>query len=212
MRRFTQRAGGFTLIEMLLAIAIFILLASAVYIVVSVAISATTTLGNDQIEARRLGAFQDFLRRGFTNLPVEAEISLRARSRGSLGQGMELVIKPAAGAFEVGSSSGQGSGVVLGTMPDGQGKSRFSLARFPAKMDQDELNKYLETVPWLPMLEDVDKVKWRFWDKNLQRFEETWDRGREHPEMIEFTFAVRGEPPLTCLFRLPTLAAPGPRP
>lgn len=207
MRRFIPEKGGFTLIEMLLAIAIFILLAGAVYIAVSVSVSATTTLGNDQIEARRLGAFQDFLRRGFINLPAEAEITLRSRNRGALGQGLELIIRPAAGAFEVGTSGGMGSGVILGTMPDGRGKSQFSLARFPGRMDQDEMTKYLENAAWLPMLEQVDQVKWRFWDKNLQRFEETWERGREHPELIELSLAIQGEPPLVWLFRLPTLAA-----
>lgn len=212
MKRFRAYAGGFTLIEMLLAIAIFILLAGGVYIVISVSVSAATTLGDDQIEARRMGAFQDFLRRGFRNLPAEAEITLRARTKGPLGQGLELVIRPAAGAFEVGTASGSlGGGVVLAVLPDGKGKSRFSIARFPSKLSEDERNKYLADATWLPMLEDVDTVRWRFWDKNLLRFEETWDRGAEHPELIELTFGVRGEPPQTCLFRLPTLATGGVR-
>jgi prepilin-type N-terminal cleavage/methylation domain-containing protein len=206
MKRVTRVPAGFTLIEMLLAIGIFVFLVSGVYVVVSVAVSASTALGSDQIESRRISAFQNFLRRGFLNLPAEAEITLGARSRSSLGDGLELVIHPSAGAFDISSASGEGSGVVFGTMPDGKGKYRFSMARFPARMGQDEMTKYLETAPWLPMLEQVESIRWRFWDKNLNRFVETWDQGHTHPELIEFSFTTTGEPPITCLFRLPSLS------
>ncbi len=211
MIRAAGKKSGFTLIEMLLAIAIFILLVGAVYTVVSVALSASANLGDQQMEARRIGAFQDFLRRGFVNLPAEAEISLRARSRGALGKGMELLIRPAAGAFEVGPSSGQGSGVVLGTMADKKGNTQFSIARFPARLDQDALTQYLDNALWVPVLDKIDSLRWRFWDKNLNQFVETWDKGQEHPEMIELTFAIVGEPPLTCIFRLPSLGQSAPR-
>jgi len=211
MRRATHRAGGFTLVEMLLAIAIFVLLVGAVYTVVSVAMSASANVATLQMDARKVGAFQDFLRRGFVNLPTEAEISLRARSRGSLGKGMELVIRPAAGAFEVGPSSGQGSGVVLGTITR-DGNTQFSIARFPGRLDQDALTQYLDSAPWLAVLDHIDSLRWRFWDKNLNQFVETWDKGQEHPEMIELTFAVGGEAPITSIFRLPALGQTAARP
>jgi general secretion pathway protein J len=211
MKRTYLKRAGFTLVEMLLAIAIFVLLVGAVYTVVSVAVTASSNLGEEQMEARKLGAFQDFLRRGFVNLPVEAEISLRARSRGSLGKGMELVIRPAAGAFEVGPASGQGSGVVLGTISDKEG-TQFSVARFPARLDQDALTQYLDKALWMPILSKVDSLRWRFWDKNLNQFVETWDKGQEHPEMIELTMGVGGEPPFTSIFRLPALSQTSLRP
>lgn len=212
MRTFARARSGFTLIEMLLAIGIFILLVGAVYSVVSVAVTSSSQLAEDQVEARRLGAFQDFLRRGFLNLPAESDVSLRARAQGPIGAGLELVIKPVAGAFDLGPVGGLGGGVVLSVVTEGQNKGRFSIAHFPARMDRDELKRYLESATWVSLLDNVDQIRWRFWDKNLNQFVETWDKGRERPEMIEFTFAAAGESPTVCLFRLPTLGQSAPAP
>lgn len=200
-----RRAGGFTLIEVILAISIFVLMAGGIYLAVSTSVRASAELANAQMDARKLSAFVRFLREGFSNLPIEAEFVLRTRDQGHRGRSVELLIPRAAGAFETGALESFGSGVVLAALPDGKGKSRFSLMRFSDKLSEKDRDRFLEEAEWLPVLDDVELVRWRFWDPNLNQYVETWQSGRQRPELIELTIQVMGDPELVCLFRLPKL-------
>lgn len=196
---------GFTLFEVILASVIFVVLAGGVYFTVSTAISAASEAGQTQLEARKTAAFVTFLRDGFLNLPANAEISVDARSRGSQGHSVELVIKHALGAFATGPLGDGGGNVVLATIPNGKGLSSFSLARFPEKIGDGERARFLDQADWLPVLENIQYVRWRFWDSTTNRLVETWERGAEHPKLVELTFKIAGEPESTCLFWLPPL-------
>lgn len=203
LRRSAPR--GFTLFEVILASALFVVLAGGVYFAVSTATSAASEAGRTQMEARKTAAFVAFLRDGFLNLPANAEISVDARSRGSQGQSVELVIKHALTAFTTGPLGENGGNVVLATLPDGKGASSFSLTRFPEKIGDGERARFLDQAEWLPVLENLQYVRWRFWDSVTNRLVETWDRGTEHPKLVELTFKIAGEPESTCLFWLPPL-------
>lgn len=206
----TPRAStrGFSLFEVILAAAIFVLLAGGVYFAVSTSVLAASELGREQMDARKLGAFTDFLRRGFQNLPVQAGLSVRATEK-QAGSGVQLIIARAAGAFAAGAMTAQGAGVVLATEPDGRGASSFRFARFPGRLNDGERERYLETASWLPLLDSVESLRWRFFDRRSKRFLETWDNQAERPELIELTIATAGTPAQTLLFRLPRLGAPG---
>ena len=196
---------GFTLFEVILASALFVVLAGGVYFAVSTATSAASEAGRTQMEARKTAAFVAFLRDGFLNLPANAEISVDARSRSSQGQSVELVIKHALAAFATGPLRGGGGTVVLATVPDEKGLSSFSLARFPEKISDGERARFLDRADWLPVLENIQYIRWRFWDSTTNRLVETWDRGAEHPKLVELTIKIAGEPESTCLFWLPPL-------
>ncbi|MFZ4681533.1 MAG: prepilin-type N-terminal cleavage/methylation domain-containing protein [Terrimicrobiaceae bacterium] len=198
---------GFSLFEIILAAAIFVLLAGGVYFAVSTSVLAASELGREQMDARKLGALADFLRRGFQNLPAQAGISLRAKEK-EAGNSVQLIIARAAGAFAAGAMTAQGTGVVLATEPDGRGSSSFRVTRFPGRLNGDERDRYLETASWLPLLDEVQSLRWRFFDRNSKRFLETWDNEGERPEMVELTFATVGTPSQTLLFRLPRLGEP----
>ena len=206
MRLKIANRKGFTLFEMILAAAIFVLLAGGVYFAVSASVKATARLGDDQIDARRSAAFQSFVRRGFHNLPFEARIFVRVRQLGARGQSVELLLSPAAGAFETGFEA-DGVGVVLGTRPDGHGKSDLCLARFPERYDHDELDRYLEKVGWIPLLHNVESIRWRFWDDMRKQFIDTWDQGTTRPRLVELTYRLVGGEDTLCVFSLSRLRA-----
>lgn len=207
MRTPAQRSAGFTLFEVILASTIFVLLAGGIFFSVSTSMSAADELGRQQIEVRQGSAFIRFLRKGFLNLPVEAEIAVSTRTSGASGDAVDLIIRRAPGAFETGALEAQGGGIVLSTMPDGRGKSTFSLIRFPDKLGESDLTRYLDSVTWLPLLDNVEKLRWRFWDGDRREFVELWERKDTHPELIELTLQRAGDGEQTSFFRLPRLVA-----
>lgn len=205
-----RKNGGFTLFEVILATGIFVLLAGAVYFSVSSSVQAGAALGDHQMAVRKLAAFEDFLREGFLNLPAGATMALQARDQGHQGGSVELVIRLAPGTFGSELLSSGGSSVVLAALPDGKGRARFCLARFPGRLSDDELNKAMAKAQWLPLMEDVESVRWRFWDAQRNEFVPLWDRGRALPELIEFAYAASGEPQKVSVFRLPALSKSAP--
>jgi len=208
-RRSLYQRRGFTLFEIIMALSIFVFLAGGVYLAVSVSVQSSAELTATQLETRRLSAFVRFLREGFASLPTEAEFHLKSVDQGRLGRGVELLIRNAPGAFETGALASSGSGVVLATRPDGRGKSRFAITRFPSSMDEGDRERFLEKAKWLPILEDVETLRWRFWDKTFQEFVETWDQPAQRPELIELTFQTAAVPETVCLFRLPGVGRAG---
>lgn len=192
---------GFTLFEVILASAIFVLLAGGIYFAVSTSVAAADELAREQMDARKLGAFADFLRDGFLNLPPEARIFLRADGDG----GVQLIVTKAAGAFVVASMAARGAGVILGAGPDGKGGGDFRLARFPGRSDDAVRRGDSGGVEWLPLLDGVKSVRWRFFDRFAQRYVETWENAAQRPELVELTLGLAGATPRTFLFQSPRL-------
>lgn len=209
MKPALRRTVGFTLFEVILATAIFVLLAGSVYFSVSSSVAAADALGREQIDSRRLAAFADFLREGFRNLPAEAAVAVRTRRTGGRGDAVELIIRGAAGAFPTGALEALGGGVVLAVLPDGRGSGTLALMRFPDRIGDGDLDRHLQSASWLPVLSGVASVRWRFWDAVRQQFLETWERTDACPDVIELTLQCAGSPPQTSLFALPGAAKPG---
>lgn len=201
MRRPRHSRRGFTLFEIILASTIFVLLAGGVYFSVASCVSALDEVAREQMDARRQGAFADFLRNGFLNLPATAQVSVEAdRTEG--GESVRLLLNKAGDAFATGAAPHRGGGVVLATMPDGRGTSDLQIARFPDRLSESERLKNLQRSDWLPLLEGVSALRWRFFDGVSGRFLETWDNPGTQPELVELSFTTdRGEQ--TLLFRVP---------
>jgi prepilin-type N-terminal cleavage/methylation domain len=68
-------ARGFTLFEMVVVVAIFVLLAGGIYATVNAAVRATATLTEENLQIQRLNAFVALVRRTFHNLPANARFS-----------------------------------------------------------------------------------------------------------------------------------------
>lgn len=200
-----KASGGFTLLEVLLAISIFVLLAGAIYFVVASSVAVGEMVGDHQITSRGLDACERFLRDGFRNLPAAAQIEVGTRDMGQLGTAIDLVIRRAVGGFSIGNMDASGSSVVLSAMPDGRGKARLSLTRFAEKLSESELQAHLARAEWLPLLEDIDALRWRFRPPGVPRFAEIWKRGQGRPEFVELEISAAGRETMTWVFCLPAL-------
>lgn len=202
---------GFTLIEVMLALMIFTLLAGAVFTSVQAVSSASAVLGVEQLRARKIDAFLTWVRRGFRNLSGRSEVILRTRDSGGAGRAVELIIRRAPGAFSLGEFDANGGEVVLSAIPDGRGTATISVTRFPSSMSVSDSVKFLEKAEWLPLLEGVRTLQWTFWNPDEQKFIEEWTEGQPLPKLVHLKMGLDSGEIVEAVFRPPQLTAEVPK-
>lgn len=179
---------GFTLLEVLMAMGIFFLLAGGIFAVVSATNRVTNDVVQVQLETKRFDAFQRFLRTFFTNLPAGATLDLRVRNwPGGLGSGVELLISPAPPILPTVDGADDNLGVAIGGVPDGAGFLRVSLARFSTEEGEAERDRQLDQAEWVPLIGDIRRIRWRFAAPNDTAMSETWDAALGRPGLAELS-------------------------
>lgn len=186
-----RRRAAFTLFEMILVVAIFVLLAGGIYGTVNAAIRATATLNEENIEAQRLNAFVALVRRTLHNLPATARVSGGVRRESGDGL-VELVIEEAPGAFAWGTGGPSSGTAVLAARPRLGGGREMSLLLLPGATGEMERRELLERGAWLRLLPDLRSVQWRFFDEGQQDWVDEWSGGGR-PPLVELTLELLGE-------------------
>jgi prepilin-type N-terminal cleavage/methylation domain-containing protein len=197
-----HRHRAFTLFEVLVAIAIFMLLAGGIFASVQAAFSASNQVVSSQLEAERLAAFQQFLRRIFASLPSDADLELKLR-QAVTGDIVEVRIWPAPPFLKFGPGSSDGA--VISAQPDGRGGFRVLLGYFDAEGTADERDEQIERSHWLELLSDVKQIRWRFAPSRNPLFEDKWTEQSGRPGLAELTLAMNNGGETLSQFWIPPL-------
>ena len=195
--------SGFTFVEIVVVLIIFVLLAGGIYATVNAAITATAVLSEENLRSQRLGAFIGLLRRTFHNLPSTAQVTGGVRVEG--GKGIpEIVLRDAPGVFAWGTGGASGGTVLLSAVPRLGGGMQFSLLTLPSSLGEQERRLALEDGKWLRLLPDLREARWRFYDETQQDWRDDWLEGMDRPPLVELTLQQLGEEiPRTYIFWLP---------
>lgn len=193
----TRRA--FTLVEVLIAMVVFMLLVGGIFTVVAVSTTSAREITTTRLQGARMDSFQTLLRSVFLNLPPDARIDLRVRDAKG-GPAVELLIFPAPDFMDFGTG-GSGAGLSLAALPDGRGACTLSMANFRTREGEDR-EREIAAAAWIPLLPDVRSVRWRFGMPGQPVLQETWDGNSGRPAFVvldvtlsdgassEFTFGV----------------------
>lgn len=203
---------GFTLFEMVVVVAIFVLLSGGIYATVNAAVRATATLTEENLQVQRLNAFIALLRKTFHNLPATAQFSGGVRAEG--GDGFpEIVLRDAPGVFAWGIGGPSSGTALLTARPRLGGGREMALLLLPGSLGEIERRDALERGAWLRLLPDLRSVQWRFYDETQQDWVEEWLEGNR-PPLVELNLQLLGEEvPRKYVFWLPPvkeMAAPDP--
>lgn len=201
--------GGFTIIEIIIAIGIFVVLAGGIIACVATATSASSETAYSVVEMRRVDAFLEFCRDGFIHAGGERNLRVSTRAVGGSGRSMDLTLLNAPDAFRTHFSDPPGAGVVLSAIPDGSGHATMSVTRVPGDIPESRRDAYLsKSARWTPLLAGVEKLRWMFFDLQTEKFSDDWTAvPPEVPAvMLEMTIPATG--PIKSVFFIPRIVPP----
>jgi type II secretory pathway pseudopilin PulG len=199
-----KSAGGFTLLEMMLALATFILLAAAVFALLSAVLQSTATLQDNQNLNDQTSALNAFLKNKLEQMPARS--SLVSYQRGN-GEGLLQ------------------NGIIFGNtnfatiidakvQPNGYYTLRLGTYETDAASNQpQDARQVLQlvgtsddpTMTWTTLMTDLKTLDWKFLDFNATQWVDLWTTTAE-PNLVEFSMQPAGDlMPSTMDFWLPKI-------
>lgn len=205
--------AGFSLLEIMMALAVFVIIASGVFAIAqgTMELSADMTTAQERSMIRQ--NFIEFLRSSFRRIPPEAEMVLEVTSDGgayvptiSIYNGGDAMSPGAAispeGSVELFARQIPGGFLRIGLrMLDGEQTNarRLSGARRAARSGQEMV---------LPLIEKAGRFEWKFLDGATGRWENAW-KGPGRPVMAECLFALDDGVETRSVFWIPPLVKSG---
>jgi prepilin-type N-terminal cleavage/methylation domain-containing protein len=194
---------AFTLVEVVLAMGILALLATAVHSVTSSAIGASRAAMEQQLVLRRADAFLSVVRDALLNLPAEGSVSLEIGKSPSGSPEPRLVITKARNLF--GLPSLAGGSLIISARPTADGSRVLTLLRLPPGLREDQRDKAL-SAHGVPLLPGAISPQWSFFSGGA--WKEEWPAGSPRPQLVRLSIQLREVPdPIESLFYVPPVGA-----
>jgi len=206
MRSFVAKSSasrGFTLMEMMITLAVFILLVAAVFALMTGVLESTGSLQDNQNRKDTTAALNAYLKKKLTEMPVNTTLASYQR-----GDGEGLVQ----------------NGIIFGTInfataidattqPNGLYTLRMANLSTAAESQQQDARQVLTqsvttndpTLVWTALMQDIKTLDWKFLDFNQTVWVELWNSG-SNPNLVEFDMQPGGDQqPTTMDFWLPKI-------
>lgn len=214
--RSSKSRSGFTLIEMIITLCVFILLAGAIFSIFGATLQGATTLQDDQTRSDQTEALGAWLRESFLSLPAEG--MLISYHRESDAFHVSGVIWDAGDQLRALDLQQEANGNYLlrlavgpetlaGTGPDIAGQTgtasyTAALVKFRTAVFNDDAS-----LPWRILVRELKSADWRFRAANSVTWMDSSSAGK--PLLAEFTFQPAGsDQPIVDDFWIPPVQAP----
>ena len=203
---------AFTLLEVILSMAIMALLAASVYAITSSSITAARTAMDQQLVLRRLDAFLRITRNAFLNLPGQGTVALEiGKGKGGAAE-PRLILGKVQGLFGIPSLGG--ASLMLAAKARSDGTRTICMVRIPARLSDRELEVAMNA-PGVPLLPKVRKPRWSFMagvnGDGTPAWKEEWPAGGGSPRplLVRLQLEIDEIPdPVEAIFYVPPLPAP----
>ena len=200
------RPGGFTLLEMMITLAVFILLAAAVFGLMTAVLESTSTLQDNQNRRDEVAALNAFFKKKLGELPAGSSLVTyqRGTGEGLVQNGIIFGTHDLATAIDGKVQANGYYALRLATFIAGTVQGQPQDAR--AILQQAVISND-PTLTWIQLMGDIKTLDWKFLDLNATVWVELWS-GPNNPNMVEFSMQPAGElQPTTMDFWLPKLEA-----
>ena len=212
-----QHEKGFTLFELVIALAIGGMVITSIFKIADGAVQSTTTMMEFQDEDITRDAFFSFLRNHFDSLPGNAVIDLLPTSNAEPFTS-EMTFQNTPVSFNWGGVPISAQATRFITVPTLTNGVDVVLEYYDVPiLDSDEgpAERGIDPIASVTLLSDVRLFEWNVLD--IRNYENTerdewpyeWDQPRRRPGFVELTVVfTNGEDPVKRLFWIPTKADP----
>ena len=185
---------GFTLIEVLLGLALFGILTGGIFSVQRGAMEVSKEVTERQGKTMRMHSFCELLRRNFEALPGNAKVVLLP-----VGGPQSGLSDVAFTDFPLAFTSGVGLQASLIYLDEEQS----------ADYEADKLDER-KVLAKLNLMEGILTLNWRFFNDSTQEWEEEWLRTQtQRPSFVEMTLTyLDGQDPVRLVFWIPQMVNP----
>jgi len=205
-----RKKRGFTLIEMMMTLAIFILLAATVFGILVGTLRSTSALQDNQSHRDEMTALNAFLKKQFAGLGSQSFLVSYRRGDGE-GLSQNGIAFGGTALVNVIDAKTQPNGYYLlrlaGIRIDGLSFLSGTLTGFalPSGVVSDDGGG----VEWTPLIRDVRHLEWKFQDLNSDQWINQYANLSAEPNLVELTIQLAGDAgPTTMDFWLPHLWPP----
>jgi prepilin-type N-terminal cleavage/methylation domain-containing protein len=192
---FRLGAKGFTLIEMIMTLCIFLLLAAAVFGIFSATLESSSSLQDNESRSDVTQALSGWLRQSLLDVPGTGTVASYRRPGipfhvtgivwGAGDDLQALDLQPQNNGEYTLRLAGYQPPPGAGTGVNGAVNSAASLSQFIALLVRDD-----PALSWRPLVRDVKSADWRFRVTGVPDWQDT--ASGQKPLLAEFTFQVAG--------------------
>ncbi len=198
-----KKNKAFTILEVIISMAVLALLTGAIYAISMAAMQATQETLEEQLTIRRLEGFLRITRDAFLNLPANGSVYLDSSSNNGTP---DLFFDNANSLFGIPSLGG--GILVLSARAKPDGTRSFSILRLPKNVQGNDRDRLYQEGHWTSLLPKVTKPHWSFF-YNDQWLDE-WPQGSGRPLLVRLEMNLRAfHDPIVSIFYLPPLSRIG---
>lgn len=205
------RPRGFTLLEVILGLALIVLLIGGIYAIAAASLQMSHSVVENQAEEMHLHSFVNLLRRNIEGLPGNSRIRMEAPDSAGGGYHSEFVFEEYPLAFSWSNVAAGSRIVILATEKDPLGGIRFRVRYLNEEEAEAFESGSLQADDGisLELLDGVRSALWRFYDTQTEEWVEEWPNSNQRPSMIELNFEFfDGSEPTRAVFWIPVVADP----
>jgi prepilin-type N-terminal cleavage/methylation domain-containing protein len=185
-----HRTRAFTLVEMVITMTIFVLLAGAVFGIITGVLQSADVLQDNQNRRDEIMALQEFLKTQLDAMPGKATFNPYQRGTGD-GLPLNGIIFGTAGLLTAIDAKAQPNGLytlrVATYSTTGDDIHAANVFDQAVTGDDDSLN-------WRDLIRDVKSIDWKFMAQNSTLWTDTWPLATTtKPNLVEFSIQLAGE-------------------
>jgi hypothetical protein len=194
-----QRAG-YLLLEVLLALAVLSISVVMIFKIIQTTLKVTADINFLQTQQRKVDGIYELLRRNFDSMPRTCTFQTR-----SVNGSLQLIFRSAPFNFSWVTAGANLGTVVIGSRPQADGRFALSvLQEGPNALDSYVDSGSEKKADWFPVMNDVERINWRFFDATAGKWSTDWPDIATKPNLVELTFKLAGrEHTERCVFRWP---------
>ncbi len=189
MRANTQRRNGFTLIEVIISVALLVLISGALFALLSSVLESRIVMTERIQKQNRLIAWDHFLRMTLEKLEAETIIlTEEATNTGIATPGYKIRFINATMKVGPYAEYNSDSSFIIETVEGTKGTVTLQLIPYPALNETGNLSAIY---PPLVLIEDISEIRFEFYNALSNEWTEEWLMNNQKPHAIKNHITLR---------------------